>query len=275
MRGADRVVNGDDAVVEKDEIVHDISVVGGDLTVRGTVTGNAVVTGGKMQVVKGAHIVGAAIAVGGELDVEDDARIDGQVGVVGGVLHRGHGAKVGSAMTVGDHDSRPGVLQAIGDALTRSALLFVFGAVLFALAGGRMDRLRAEGAAKPMRTFALGIVGLIGAILIIVAMAVSVIGIPVAIFAIPLMVFAGYAGICAVLATAGKALLGHKTDSPYVHLLVGCALYLVLGAIPWIGGLISVAVIFLGIGSWSPRGEGQSEHGQGTRVDPIAPSRPD
>jgi hypothetical protein len=249
VRGADRVVNGDDAVVEKDEIVHDISVVGGDLEVKGTVTGNAVVTGGKMKVVKGAHIVGSATTVGGELDVEDDAQIDGQVGVVGGVLHRGHGAKVGSATTIGDHEGRPGVLQEIGDALTRSALLFVFGAVLFALAGARMDRLRAEVAAKPMRTFALGIVGFFGAILAVVALAISVIGIPVAIFAIPVAVFASYAGICAVLSTAGKAVLGHKTDSPYVHLLAGCAMFLVLGSLPWIGGLVTFAVIFLGIGS--------------------------
>lgn len=248
VRGADRVVNGDDAVVEANDIVHDISVVGGDLTVHGTVTGNAVVTGGTMKVTKGAHIVGSATAVGGELDVEDGAQIDGQVGVVGGVLHRGKDSKVGSSVTVGDHESKRGFLQEIGDALTRSALLFVFGAVLFALAGQRMDNLRSEIAARPWRTFAMGIVGLLGAVVAVVALAVSVIGIPVAIVALPIAVFASYAGICAVLATVGKALLGHKSDSPHFHLLVGCALYLVLGSLPWIGGIVTVFVIFTGIG---------------------------
>lgn len=250
VRGSDRVVNGDDAVIEANEIVHDVSVVGGDLTVRGTVTGNAVVTGGTLKVVKGAHIVGNATAVGGELDVEDDAQIDGQVGVVGGVLNRGSKSVVGSAVTVGgDGEHKSGVLKQIGDALARSALLFVFGAVLFALAGQRMDTLRAEVAARPMRTFAMGIVGLIAGIVLVVALCVSVIGIPVAIVAVPAAVFAGYAGVCAVLATAGKALLGHRSDSPHVHLLVGCALFLVLGSLPWIGGIVTFAVVFLGIGT--------------------------
>lgn len=251
VRGSDRVVNGDDAVIEAHEIVHDVSVVGGDLTVRGTVTGNAVVTGGTLKVVKGAHIVGNATAVGGELDVEDDAQIDGQVGVVGGVLHRGSKSVVGSAVTVGGDggEHKSGILKQIGDALARSALLFVFGAVLFALAGQRMDTLRAEVAARPMRTFAMGVVGLIAGIVVVIALAVSVIGIPVAIVAVPAAVFAGYAGVCAVLATAGKALLGHRSDSPHVHLLVGCALFLVLGSLPWIGGLVTFAVVFLGIGT--------------------------
>ena len=250
VRGSDRVVNGDDAVVEANEIVHDVSVVGGDLTVRGTVTGNAVVTGGTLKVVKGAHIVGNATAVGGELDVEDDAQIDGQVGVVGGVLNRGSKSIVGSAVTVGsDGEHSSGILKQIGDALARSALLFVFGAVLFALAGQRMDTLRAEVASRPMRTFAMGVVGLIAGIVLVIALCVSVIGVPVAVVAVPAAVFASYAGVCAVLATAGKALLGHRSDSPHVHLLVGCALFLVLWSLPSLGGIVTLAVVFLGIGT--------------------------
>jgi len=61
-------------------------------------------------------------------------------------------------------------------------------------------------------------------------------------------VFAGYAGICAVLATLGKALVGHKTDNPHVHLLVGCALFLVSGAIPFVNGVVMLAVVMMGIG---------------------------
>lgn len=250
VRGEDRVVQGDDLVIEAGEVAHDVSVVGGDLDVRGTITGNASVTGGEMKVQKGAHIVGNATTIGGKLEVEDGAQIDGKVGVVGGVLKRDKGAKIGPTIMVGeDASSRPrSILRDIGDAMTRAALLFVFGAVLFALAGARMDRLRVEVASRPMRTFAMGIVASLASLVLFVALCVTVIGIPVALVGLLVGIFAAYSGICAVLATVGKALLGHRTDNPHLHLLAGCAVFLVTGALPWVGGLVTAAVVLTGIG---------------------------
>ena len=133
--------------------------------------------------------------------------------------------------------------------MTRAALLFVFGAVLFALAGARMDKLRVEVASRPMRTFAMGLVASLTSLVLFVAFCVTVIGIPVALVGLLVGIFAAYSGICAVLATVGKALLGHRTDNPHLHLLVGCALFLVAGALPWIGGLVTAAVVLTGIGA--------------------------
>ena len=251
VRGEDRVVQGEDLVIETGEIAHDVSVVGGDLVVRGTITGNASVTGGEMKVQKGAHIVGNATTIGGALEVLDGAEIDGKVGVVGGVLKRDRGAKIGSEVTVGDDaSSRPrSILRDVGDAMTRAALLFVFGAVLFALAGARMDKLRVEVASRPMRSFAMGIVASLVSLVLVIALCVTVIGIPVAVVGLLVGVFAAYAGICAVLATVGKALLGHRTDNPHLHLLAGCAVFLVTGALPWVGGLVTAAVVLAGIGA--------------------------
>jgi hypothetical protein len=62
-----------------------------------------------------------------------------------------------------------------------------------------------------------------------------VIGIPFAVVGILTGVFAAYAGICGVPAALGAALVRHKSVNPYVHLAVGCLVYLVLGAIPWVG----------------------------------------
>jgi hypothetical protein len=111
-----------------------------------------------------------------------------------------------------------------------------------------MNTLRIEAASRPMRAFALGIVGGLIALVTIAILAVTVIGIPVAIVLLLLSVFAAYAGICAVLATAGKALVGHKSDNPHVHLLVGCLVFLVSGAIPFVNGLVTLAVVLTGIG---------------------------
>jgi hypothetical protein len=58
-----------------------------------------------------------------------------------------------------------------------------------------------------------------------------------------------YAGVCALLTTAGAALMGHRTSSPYVHLALGCAAYLVLSSIPFVGQFVTAAVILMGFGA--------------------------
>jgi hypothetical protein len=271
--GEDRVVTGGSLKIEKGDTVHDVVVMGGSVDVWGKVTGDLAVLGGSARVHDGAHVRGDATAVGGALTIEDGARVDGDVGVVGGSLRRGDHAQVGGVSRHGKHGrsvrlgvrspdddldggaaarrgiSLAGLARDAGGALTRSALLFVFGAVFLALATRRMESLQAEVAARPMRSFALGIVGALAAFVALVALCVTVVGIPFAFVALLLGAIAAYVGICAVLTTAGGALLGHRTKNPYVHLAAGCALLLVLGAIPYVGGLLTAAVVLVGIGA--------------------------
>jgi hypothetical protein len=254
-RGEDRIVHGGSLVIGENETVHDVTVFGGSLDIKGTVTGNMTVFGGSCHVRKGAHVVGNATALGGSIDVDDGAQVDGDVGVVGGSLDRHKGSKIngrvhkGEDIEIGSASSGgKSLLREVSDATTRAAMLFVFGAVLFALAGQRMNTLRVETASRPMRAFALGIVGGLVFLMSCVLIAITIIGIPVAIVLLLGGIFAAYAGICAVLATIGKALIGHKSDNPHVHLLVGCLLFLVSGAIPFVSGLVTLGVVLTGIG---------------------------
>jgi len=255
-RGEDRMVHGGDLVIAADETVHDVAVFGGSVSVFGTVTGNVVVFGGSASIKKGAHVSGSATAVGGSVDVADGAQVDGDVGVVGGSLSRHKGAKIGGAVHKNDDlhigttpSSGPrSFLREVSDATTRAAMLFVFGAVLFALASQRMNTLRVEAASRPMRAFALGVVGAVVGLASIALIGITIIGLPIAVVLLLGAIFAAYSGICAVLATAGKALIGHKTENPHIHLLVGCALFLVSGAIPLINGIVTFAVVLMGIG---------------------------
>jgi hypothetical protein len=250
-RGEDRKVTGGNLRIESGEVVHDVSVVGGELDVLGTVTGDVRVMGGKVRVHDGARVVGDVKVVGGELHVDDGASIDGDVGVVGGTLERGERSKIGGRLEIGSDEEgkKPGLLRRVGDAMTRSALLFVFGAVLLALAGRRMETLQGEVAARPMRSFAMGIVGFFGSVIVLAALAITIVGIPIAAVAAILGVIALYAGICAVLTVAGRAVLRHKTESPYAHLAMGCAMFLVLGNLPAIGDLLTMVVAVIGIGA--------------------------
>ncbi len=264
-RGSDREVFGGNLRIEKGEIVNDVSVFGGNVDVWGTVTGDLVVTGGSARVHEGARVKGDVTTMGGTLSIDDHARVDGDVGTVGGVLRRGKNAEIHgdvrmdkrnvSKHQAGASDARTQKVSFlrraasnVGDAVTSAAVLFIFGAMLLSLATTRMETLKVEIAARPMRTFALGIVAFLGWCGLTIALCITIVGIPLALLAIFGGIVALFAGISATLETIGSALLNHKTQNPYVHLAFGCGLFLVLAAIPFVGTFVKVAVVFTGIG---------------------------
>jgi hypothetical protein len=61
-------------------------------------------------------------------------------------------------------------------------------------------------------------------------------------------VVAGYAGAAAALTALGAALMNHRSSSPYVHLAVGCALYLVASSVPWVGQYVTLTLALFGLG---------------------------
>jgi hypothetical protein len=259
-RGEDLFVTGGSTRVEKDQVVHDLVVMGGSAEVYGRVTGDVAVMGGSATIKSGAKVEGDLAAIGGSIDVEEGATVEGDVGTVGGRVRR-DGKDTGGGIQLGKGElaaaSVGSVLRDVGGAITRSALLFVFGAVLLALATRRMDAMQGEVATRPMRSFALGVVGVLVALVAFVALCITLIGIPIAVCGLLLAIVGAYAGICAVLTTVGAALVRHRSKSPYVHLAVGCVAFLLLGAIPFLGGFVTFAVVLIGFGSMvATRGAG-------------------
>ena len=279
VRGEDRNVFGGSLVIRKDEVVHTVTVAGGSLKVEGTITGDLVVAGGSAKILAGGRVVGNATIFGGSLKVEKDGRIDGDVGVVGGALKREEGAFVGGRIVDDEHkgqvnvtvhdgetttsvrpspggSTRSRLSQAVhefGQSMTRMALLFVLGCVLLALLTPRMEKLRVEIASRPMRSFAIGLVsslvGSIAATIAFVILCITVIGIPVALIGVLLAILAFYGGFASVLTTFGAAVLGHRTQNPYLHLLLGCGAFLVASSIPVFGGFVMFAVSMLAVGA--------------------------
>lgn len=280
-RGEDKNVVGGSLTVGKDEIVHTVTVTGGSAKIDGTVTGDLVVFGGSAKIHRGARVVGNVAVMGGSVKIENGARVDGNVGAMGGSVKTEDGAILGGKIVDDDHKGNVKVTVHDGDVhtavteddgarshgrsriaeaahsfgrkVTAMSLLFVFGCVLLALATGRMERLRVETAARPMRSFALGLVGSvvggIAALVAIVVLCITVVGIPIALFGVLLAVFAVYGAIAAVLTTFGAAVLGHKTQNTYVHLLFGCAAFLVASSLPFVGGLVTFGVTMIAIGT--------------------------
>jgi len=259
----DRVITGGNVRVERGEVVHDVAVFGGNADVLGTATGDVTVIGGRAHIQPGAHVKGDVTVVGGDLTVDDGARVDGDVGVVGGMLHQGEHAEVGRLAGSGRHgtvrvkfgDDKTAtwtfreMLHDLGASVTRTALLFVFGAIFLALAAERMQSLQREIAARPMKSFALGVVGMLVMAATLVALCITIVGIPFAVMAALFAAVVIYVGVCAALTVAGAALLRHRTTNPYVHLGVGCALLLLIGWLPYVGTAVTAVVGLVGLGS--------------------------
>jgi len=269
-RGRDRVVTGQSVIIKSAEIVHDLAIFGGSAQVYGRVTGDASVFGGSLTVEPGGHVEGDLTTFGGSVHLKDGARLDGDVTALGGSVKRDSKAIVGEADDESTSDTDPddddekgsgksnaarrvisfgSVASSVGSAITRTALLFAFGVILWALSNRRIEALQTEVIARPMRAFAIGSVALIAALAFVVALCVTLVGIPLALVAVSVAVFGAYAGVCAALTAAGAALLRHKTSSPYVHLGVGCVLYLLLSSIPFVGTFVTVIVVLVGFGA--------------------------
>jgi hypothetical protein len=119
---------------------------------------------------------------------------------------------------------------------------------LLALAPERMDNLKAELVARPMRSFAMGVLGVIGAAATFLVLCVTVIGIPFALLGALAAALALATSLCAVLETVGRGLVRHKSQNPYLHLAVGCFLFLAFSAIPVVGPIVTVATCLFATG---------------------------
>ena len=276
-RGSDKTVMGGDVTVAPGETVRDLTVYGGNVDIEGQVTGDLSVFGGTAHVHEGSGVHGDATVFGGQLELDKGAHVDGDVSCVGGEVQRAPGSVVGGSVSVkgghdtgntspDDDDAGPAApssehvqhskhfgflhhaTESFVDSVRLAAVLFVIGTVLLALAGRRMDQLRGEIAVRPMRSIATGLLGAFASAVVLIALCITVVGIPVAMVVGLVGGFAILGAMCAVLSVVGEALLRHKTENPYMHLAVGCALFTALAAIPWVGGLVVVAVFLAAVG---------------------------
>lgn len=261
------VVHGDAVAVGGSLTVDDGARVDGDLgAVGGSVhRGEKAIIGGKVKATAGFPGVSGTTTKNAEDtdDGDDDDHADeaeaasDQAEAAAAASTAGNIAAASSHVRHGDgddddesHMSGPvRLFRSLMKATTVAAMLFLFGCVFLALGTKRMEALKLEAAVRPMRSLALGVVGSLAAVIIACALCITIVGIPVAGVGFLIALFAAYAGVCAVLTMVGEVLLRHRTQNGYVHLAAGCALLAFLGALPWIGGLVTAGVVLMGIGT--------------------------
>jgi cytoskeletal protein CcmA (bactofilin family) len=278
----DRTVLGSSTVIAKEEVVNNLTLLGGSVELRGTVQEDVLVMGGSLVVHEGARVYGDVAVLGGNVELKDGARVDGDLSSAGGHIQRAAGAILrGDEIAIGGSKSIEGkskqtqlddnddedeendeakeekseeswsfaaVMDKLGSALSRAALLYAFGCVLLATASAPMQRMQTELAERPMQAFGIGLATLIGGCFALIVLCVTIIGIPIAILLFLLGALGVYAGMCAVFLELGALVLEDRTPSPYAHLALGCLMYLIFSTLPVIGWLATSAAVLCGLG---------------------------
>lgn len=238
---ADTIRFGGRTIAAGDTVSGPVLVAAGDLHVRGVIRGTAVVIAGDIIVEAGGAITGDAIAVLGGLTSS---------GVVGGTAR----TFAGSFTWFDDVERAEGTRRATGDALSLSigwlVVMLLIGIGVLVFAGAYLEGVTDVLEQSFWRSFLVGIAGELGLIpalvLIVAALAVTVVGILLIPFAIVAYVLAvaglltlGFLAVARVAGGTFGSARGEERGRALRGLVIGIALF--MGA--WV-----VAAIF----QWSP-----------------------
>jgi hypothetical protein len=265
----DRVTFGGDIHVRAGETVRDVVTMGGDARIEGTVTGDVATMGGDVDVREGAVVQGDLESMGGDLRVREGAAVHGDVATMGGDVELDQGAAVDGSVTENQSGwSIPAVPElsdvphvrsgfALGDmignffgSLASYALLFVLGLLLMGVAPDRYEALQVAIVRQPLRSFGMGLLGTIGAVVAIVVLAITVIGIPAAVLLAIALPFAIYIGMAAFASVFGTLLpVEALRGKPVLRLGAGVLALFVASLVPFAGSIAVAVAAVVGLGA--------------------------
>lgn len=240
---------------------------GGVVVVNGTVDGTALAYGGRVLVgdagrvgrsfgaVAGdVHVAGTvggdATVAAGVLELAPSAVVDGDLNYDGELQDRG-GTVRGDVRGAGDLALLPSVPL---PGVAVSAYWFVANAALGALLLAVFPRFSWAAAntiaVEPVRTTAVGLAALVGAVLAVALVALTVVGLPLALVGAACLFACCWAGAVFGRYAVGAWMLSFAdVDHRWGSLLVGLLVVGLLGRLPAVGAPLRVAVLLAGLGT--------------------------
>ena len=277
---------GGNLVIDSGTTAGDTVLFGGNGTVRNgaTVDGNFVLFGGNLHVEQGSKITRDVVVFGGNADLDGEvgrdisiaggnvnlgpsAVVNGSVNIAGGNLSRNAGAVVHGDVSQSNRPPiplRPGTLPEIfinsavnrGVDLVRSIVsaiaLAALGALLVVFLPGPVRRVTSTVQESFLPSLGVGCLTPFVAIILAIALSITIIGIPVAIMLGFVAAAAYLFGWIAIGFLAGERILDAlklHDFAPVLAVIVGVLLIAVLGEVPCIGGIINLLIGTLGLGA--------------------------
>ncbi|MEY7849302.1 polymer-forming cytoskeletal protein [Natrarchaeobius sp. A-rgal3] len=270
----DGTVTGDVSVVAGDvriegDVGGDVSAAGGSVTVEGSVDGDVDAAAGGLRVSEGGT-VGGDVSVGAGT-VAIDGAVDGSVAAGAETIRLGDDASIAGDLRyggelVGNTDAVAGeitqestgwegepVLEPIATwlfALYTLGLNLLLGAALLLVFPRFSSGVAGRIGTDPLRTGLVGVGVLVGVPILLVALAITIVG-------IPLSVFGGFAFALAVwiavvygrYAVAAWLLSLVDVHNRWIALVVGVVAGALVSQIPYLGGVVDLLVLLLGLGA--------------------------
>lgn len=235
-----------DVVIEEDTKVNNVVVLGGQITVHGTVE---------------KHVV----AIGGSVVLTRTALVGGDVTALGGIIVVGNGADVhGSLMEINSSNISDAISDILSDDWQGWSWLFAIFSLVVFLATLLIATLIVTLIPKPilrisegiaLHTYRATISGFIGLLMIApvaILLTLSVVGIVLIPLEIMLVAGAAVFGFIAVARITGQrilALMKKPSDSLIRQVFWGLLILWIVGWIPYVGWMIKVLAIVLGMGA--------------------------
>ncbi|MCZ7664080.1 MAG: polymer-forming cytoskeletal protein [Thermoleophilia bacterium] len=234
-----------DVDIPQGEVVDGVVVMNGDITIAGTVTGNAFAANGDIRLLNGARVGGDAISLTGRVITEGTATIGGdRVEVGAGPINIGTPGPIDVPDPAGGFFGFGWIFMSLGAA--------GLGLFLVLISARSLRSVGEEIAHRPGRSALVGFLSIIGVPVLLVVLMISVIGIPLGLLLIPLLPLVGFYGLYALAMVAGERLLdviGRKDSGDIWAMLAGVLLVAVVLLIPVLGWLLFVIAWFLGFGA--------------------------
>ncbi len=278
-RADDRVSFGQGVIITTNEVVDSAASFGGDVAIDGEVRGDVTSFGGSIALGPHAHVRGNIATMGGALARDPGAVIDGSIATFGGaetVAPMWNGwsaaapqrlappppprwsppAEVGHGHHGSHHRAHGGEgwfargVRNMFESLIAHGLLFLLALVLSGLFPERMTALHKAIIREPVRSGALGVGSYIGAVVLIIALTITVLGIPGAVVLAFSMPIATYVGLAACATVIGAAIPSEKlSDRPILRLAAGVGVLFVGSLVPFVGPVLVAIIACIGVGA--------------------------
>jgi hypothetical protein len=304
-RKRDREVTGSDLTIAGGEDVRDVNVVHGNLLLQGGASArDATAVSGSVKLEAGAQahdvvaVLGSAtlaggasarqvVAVFGDVNIGPGAEVAQDAISIGGKVNIDPGAEVGGSSHA---ISLPQLPHFVGISIADVfggwaspwlmlvkmigwfAVLFGLGLLATWIMPRRSEVVSNLIASSPVWSVVAGVLGILGALLLSVLLAVTVVGavlVPVLLLA---LIAGGILGLTAMSLRIGEAIpLPARQRSAVLQLAVGTLVFVVVGELPVVGWLVWITAILLAVGATVRTRFGQRP---GTAILPTTPAPP-
>ena len=238
----DRIVLSGSVLVDRDETVHDLVVVDGDVTIRGEVTGDVVVVDGDVTI-RGS-VAGDVVAVAGQATLGQRGRVAGDLVYGDDKPVLAPGSRVGGdveKIKLGDAS----LFAAIGFWIGFTISLLLLGIVLLLLAPRAGDAVARAGKGKPLIAALVGLGALILLPVIAIVACITIIGLPLGIVLLLLILPLYAVGYLSAALIVGRLI---RKQARILAFVAGLVILQLLTLIPILGGLIGFLATVFGLG---------------------------